>query len=141
MRIGVPLCLLLLVCLCAVVCTKKQVHQPPRIPASVRTARSTTATGSDSGRSGTGTVAGKVFDAKTEQTLAGVAVQFWGTDSQVVTDEHGEFLMGNVNPGKFRLFVVYLGYADELVTGTVAASCTLHLRIGLRTQVLNFRGH
>ncbi|MBN2466238.1 carboxypeptidase-like regulatory domain-containing protein [candidate division WOR-3 bacterium] len=139
MRPGAPFCLLVLACLCSVACTRAHLCQPPRTTACAP--RSTPVTSVDSAPAGTGAITGEVFDAKTKGALAGVAVILMGADSQVATNEHGEFLIGGIDPGAFGLMVVYLGYEDKLVRGTVAASCTLHLRIGLRTQILDIRGH
>ena len=141
MKLGVLLCLLLPICLCSVACTREQVCRPPWASARAGTVRSQPVSVADSTRLGAGTITGEFFDVKTKMALAGVTVSLLveGIGRGVVTNEHGEFLM-NVDPGAFGLAAICLGYNDTLIVGTVAAGCTLHLHVGLRTMLIDFRG-
>lgn len=64
------------------------------------------------------TISGKVIDAKTKETLPGVAVRLVSTSSAISTNAEGNFsLNANVNPGQFTVSFTYIGY--KTLTKTV----------------------
>lgn len=64
------------------------------------------------------TISGKVIDAKTKETLPGVAVRLVSTSSAISTNAEGNYsLNANVNPGQFTVSFTYIGY--KTLTKTV----------------------
>lgn len=64
------------------------------------------------------TISGKVIDAKTKETLPGVAVRLVSTTSAISTNAEGNYsLNANVNPGQFTVSFTYIGY--KTLTKTV----------------------
>lgn len=58
----------------------------------------------------TGKIAGRVFDARTKEPLAGANVYLDGTNIGASTDTDGEFYMINVPVGTYTIVAVYVGY-------------------------------
>lgn len=57
------------------------------------------------------TISGKVIDAKTKETLPGVAVRLLSTSSAISTNAEGNYSINvNVNPGQFTVSFTYIGY-------------------------------
>ncbi|MCE1188043.1 MAG: TonB-dependent receptor [Ignavibacteria bacterium] len=65
----------------------------------------------------TGTVFGKVTDAKTGEPLIGVSVALKGTYYGAQTAVNGEFKIKNINPGTYNMEVSYIGYSTMQFTG------------------------
>ncbi len=78
---------------------------------------------------GTGTVIGRITDARTRLALGGARVAVAGTELATFADASGDYALLNVPAGERTLEVSYVGYSDERQTATVAAG---------RTTALNF---
>ncbi len=78
-------------------------------------------------------ISGKVTDAKTQETLPGVAVRLTSTTSAISTDIDGNYsLTANVNPGQYTVSFTYIGYqtiSKTIQLGT-QESVTLNAEIG-----------
>lgn len=62
---------------------------------------------------GTGTISGKVVDAKTGETLIGATVTIEGTTQGVATDLEGNFIFKNLEEKSYNLIVKYIGYQEK----------------------------
>jgi hypothetical protein len=73
-----------------------------------------------------GFIAGTVTDKNSGETLPGVQVIIEGTDYGAVTNIDGYYEIYKVPPGKYELFIEYLGYTSIKVLGVqvVADSTT-----------------
>ncbi len=69
----------------------------------------------------TGTIAGRVTDAKTEQGIPNVSVSLAGTQWRAATDANGEYRIADVAAGTYALVVSRIGYAKHNQLVTVAA--------------------
>ena len=58
----------------------------------------------------TGKIAGVVKDAKTNETIPGVAVTVQGTKLGASTNVDGQYVILNVPPGRYSLAVSHIGY-------------------------------
>ncbi|MBN1115979.1 MAG: carboxypeptidase-like regulatory domain-containing protein [Bacteroidales bacterium] len=58
----------------------------------------------------TGSIAGKIYDAKTNETLIGATVVINETTKGTITDFDGNFSLENVNPGTYNLLISYVSY-------------------------------
>ncbi len=61
---------------------------------------------------GTGDIAGKVKEAKTQQPVEYATVMIQGTSIATYTNEKGSFVLKNVPVGKYKLLARKLGYAE-----------------------------
>jgi hypothetical protein len=78
----------------------------------------------------TGKISGKVTDAKSGETLIGVAVYLEGTTIGASTDLDGKFLLNNLKPGAYSVVARYVSYKIKTVTGVeVKAGETIFLEI------------
>ena len=60
-----------------------------------------------------GTVAGRVTDGVSGESLTGVNVIIEGTDLGAATDNDGRFLIIRVAPGKYRIMASMIGYRSR----------------------------
>ena len=77
---------------------------------------------------GTGSVKGRVFDAKNNESIAYATVQIFGTTKGVVTDEQGNFNLDPIEPGFYKIKVSAVGfktYISESFRLTKAIGATL----------------
>ncbi len=74
-----------------------------------------------SGVQETGSVSGRVTDAKTGQGVAGARVMLDGTGFGTATNDTGGFRITNVPPGTYTVTVRRIGYAQGVGSVTVAA--------------------
>jgi len=82
----------------------------------------------------TGTIAGKVIDAKTGIGLRGASVYIMNTKLKSVTNPEGEFLITDVPPGKYTVRGNKRGYKSEKISNVKLAvdhttSITIELEI------------
>jgi len=63
----------------------------------------------------TGKIAGKVFDSKTHEPLAGVNVLLVGTTIGASTDINGSYFIANIPVGTYSVRASMVGYRSELV--------------------------
>lgn len=69
----------------------------------------------------TGTVTGRVTDAKSEEGVPGVEVYLEGTRWRTTTGEDGRYRLAEVEVGDYRLTVRRIGYAKQSQAVTVAS--------------------
>ncbi|KFD38649.1 TonB-dependent receptor [Schleiferia thermophila] len=86
-------------------------------------------------RSSTGSLRGKVTDAKTGEELIGAGVVIVGTYLGASTDLDGNYLISNIKPGDYVLRVQFIGYATQLITDvSIRAGETKVLNVALKPQ-------
>jgi len=64
-----------------------------------------------------GFISGTIIDKETGDTLPGVQIIVEGTDCGAVTNLEGFYEIYNIPPGKYDLFIEYLGYNSVKVVG------------------------
>jgi TonB-linked SusC/RagA family outer membrane protein len=79
----------------------------------------------------TGTVRGRVTDAKTQRALSGAQVSLVGTTRRAVTGTNGEYSLANVPTGTARVRAELIGYTPADRTVTVAAGQTADANLSL----------
>jgi len=73
-------------------------------------------------------ISGKVTDAKTKETLPGVAVRVTSTAFAMSTNVNGEYsLVTSLNPGQYTVTFSYIGYKTLSKTVQVSAAGTVNL--------------
>lgn len=75
----------------------------------------------------TGTVVGRVTDAKVSLGLGGVLVQVEGTALQTYTTNQGDYTLFNVPAGSAQVRFSYVGYPSMMASTTVTADATARL--------------
>ncbi|HEX4932781.1 MAG TPA: TonB-dependent receptor, partial [Gemmatimonadaceae bacterium] len=85
-----------------------------------------------------GLISGRVFDAVTEEPLAGVTVRVVGQDIATQSDDAGRFALANVRPGIVQLEARRIGYAP-LLRGDVAVSAGKPVVVTLALARLDVR--
>lgn len=79
----------------------------------------------------TGKIRGKVIDKQTGEGLIGASVIIEGTSMGASTDVNGEYIILNVQPGKYRLRASYLSYQTVTISN-------VEVNIDLTTEI-NFQ--
>ncbi|MFZ4590960.1 MAG: TonB-dependent receptor [Ignavibacteria bacterium] len=79
----------------------------------------------------TGSVSGIIYDKVSGVTLTNVDVYIESTSQKSVTDLRGNFLIENVNPGKYDLKFYHDGYKSGIIPVTVEAKKTVIVEIKL----------
>lgn len=75
-----------------------------------------------------GIISGTVIDKNSDEPLPGVQIIIEGTDYGAVTNIEGYYEIYKVPPGKYELFVEYLGYTSIQILGVqVVADSTTKL--------------
>jgi TonB-dependent receptor len=87
-------------------------------------------------QSGTGTIAGRVFDEATGRSLQGAVVTVRGTNASDYTDQDGRFSIVGVRAGAVTLDVDYVGLDSAHQQITVASGSTASVSVGLKSSVL-----
>jgi outer membrane receptor protein involved in Fe transport len=87
----------------------------------------------------TGTITGRVTDAKTGQGVAGARVTIDGTGLRALTNDSGGFRMTNVPVGTYTATARRIGYAQGAASVTVAADeeAVVELRLELSASPLD----
>jgi len=81
---------------------------------------------------GGGVVRGTIRDASTNEPIAGVNIRLGGTVRGTVSDLRGEFLVGEIDPGKYSLAFSSVGFQQERVADlSVMAGDTTTLTISM----------
>jgi len=62
----------------------------------------------------TGTLLGKVIDAKSGQPLAGVQISLLGTELGTISDSTGHFALLNIPPGRYDVRFQMIGYTTQI---------------------------
>jgi len=68
-------------------------------------------------QTGTGTLKGRVTDAKTGEALIGTGVNLIGTYNGASTDTGGNYIVKNIKPGDYSIKITILGYAEKIYNG------------------------
>jgi len=80
-----------------------------------------------------GSVRGRVTDAKSEQPIVGASVVLVGTRWRATTDENGQYRIADVAPGTYTLTASRIGYAKQTRTVTVGAGPEVSVDVALET--------
>lgn len=84
-----------------------------------------------------GLVGGRVTDAATNRALAYVRVQVQGTRLDALTDERGDFAIGDVPPGLYNLEFSLLGYRRQVIYEIdVTAGRPTSLEVALEEEIV-----
>lgn len=67
----------------------------------------------------TGTITGKIREAKTGEPLRGATIVLDGTKKGAISDPKGTFTIKNVPPGTYSITVRYVGYETKRIGGIV----------------------
>jgi TonB-linked SusC/RagA family outer membrane protein len=84
----------------------------------------------------TGTIAGRVFDAQSGQTIPAAQVFIADLDIGVLTQQNGSYLLPNVPAGPRTVTVQRIGYAQMTQNVTVAAGQTVVLDFRIAEEAL-----
>jgi hypothetical protein len=63
----------------------------------------------------TGSISGTVVDAKDNSPITGAIISLVGTKIKAGTDEHGKFVILNVESGTYSLKATYVGYERKII--------------------------
>ena len=88
-------------------------------------------------QSQTGTVVGRVTDARSGSALPGASVQVDGTRLGAITGEDGRFRIIGVPSGARTLIVLRLGYSANRQSVTIAAGATLTHEVALQASAVS----
>ena len=82
-------------------------------------------------------IKGQIKDSQSDQPLIGAVVQIIGLqNSGTVSDLDGYFTIENINPGRYNLYITYLGYEPvELPNILVTAGKEVFLEIPIRESI------
>ena len=84
-----------------------------------------------------GSVTGKVIDARTIESLAGVNIVVIDSERGASTDTEGNFTIENLPPGTYQLEIEYIGYITQKVTDIIVSnSKPAVVNIKLSEQIL-----
>ena len=84
----------------------------------------------------TGTIAGRVTDAQSGQTIAAAQVFISDLDMGVLTQQNGSFLLLNVPVGSHEVTVQRIGFRQEVQTVAVQAGETMVVDFEIREEAL-----
>ncbi|MCX6174212.1 MAG: TonB-dependent receptor [Ignavibacteriales bacterium] len=84
-----------------------------------------------------GTIKGKVTDAKTGEGLVGASVAIKGTNRGASTDLTGNYTIDNINAGKYTLVVSCVGFKSKEATVNVVTNETTGLNFQLDATEIN----
>ncbi|MGD8778391.1 MAG: TonB-dependent receptor [Ignavibacteria bacterium] len=79
----------------------------------------------------TGSIRGKVTDAKTGEALMGANIMLKETSTGVAANENGEYSLEKLSPGNYTLVIKYIGYSTKEETVEVVENRTVELNIEL----------
>lgn len=85
----------------------------------------------------TGTISGRITDAKTNEELPGVNIILKGTYYGAATDLRGRYKIESINPGNYTVEISYIGFKTMQFTGVrIEAGKTFQLDVKLEESVL-----
>lgn len=113
--------------------------------ASAPTVLSTTSGGSGSQDivltlSSLGEIQGEVVDYATGEPLSGARVVVLGTESEILTDQDGEFVLDQLPPGLHLLETEYLGFASRTDSVTIRSDEAVRVVVPLATNAIEIEG-
>lgn len=82
----------------------------------------------------TTSIEGTIFDAETQETLAGVTVKIAGTNTEVKTDLDGNFVIKDLIPGEYNLEVTYISYKEAKLVHTISTSFNQDVNLKLKSE-------
>ncbi len=89
---------------------------------------------SDAVPDSSGTIAGRIADARTDKPLTGASIMVDGTELGNASDVQGRYSVINVPPGEYTLTGSYDGYARGQTRVLVTARCTARVDLRLRSD-------
>lgn len=87
-----------------------------------------------------GTLVGRVLDYQSDQPVSGVEIAVVGTDTRVLTDAEGRFVMDDLPPGRHLVVTEGLGYEMRTDSVTVFSQETVDVELRLATEALEVEG-
>ena len=87
----------------------------------------------------TTSITGKVYDEKSHEPLPGAYVHLDDTKTSAATDAFGNFVLGKLTAGPYKIKVTYLGYQEFEKEVTVTSGQNLSLTIGLNESTRNLK--
>lgn len=89
-------------------------------------------------QSNAGTIAGKVVDAKTGETVIGANIAITGTTKGAATDLDGNYTIRGLESGTYSISISYISYAKKTITGVeVSSGETTMLDISLQPKTVD----
>ncbi|NJD23224.1 MAG: TonB-dependent receptor, partial [Melioribacter sp.] len=85
----------------------------------------------------TGTIKGRVIDAKTKEAIVAASVLIKGTSRGALTNMSGYYTIDNVNAGQYTLVVSSVGFKAKEASVTVVANSTETLNFQLEATDIN----
>ena len=86
----------------------------------------------------TGKIAGRIFDAKTNEPLIGANIIIVGTSMGAATDPDGNYFINNISPGTYELRISAIGYNPVNYDKVqVSIDLTAHIDIKLSETVID----
>src|SRR6478609_5803111 len=79
-------------------------------------------------------ISGKVLDSKTQRALQNVVVSIQNTNSTLLTNSKGEFILAKLTPGKQLILFRSVGYKDQLISVEIIPDITIDLGIIIMGQ-------
>ncbi len=88
----------------------------------------------------TGKIAGKVFDASTNELLIGVNIMLVGTSMGAATDIDGNYFIINIPPGSYEIKASLIGYAPTIIQNIkVSVDQTTRIDISLSVEAIELQ--
>lgn len=75
-----------------------------------------------------GVITGKVYDSTNGHALPGATIYIHEFEKGVVSDENGQFTLGEIPTNEIRIEVSFLGYETKIITITSTESITIALK-------------
>lgn len=88
----------------------------------------------------TGTIRGRVVEGATQRPLVGASVSIPGAQRSAVTDNAGNFTLGQVPAGTVSVRAATLGYTPAVQSVTVAAGQTVTVNFSLASSAIDLEG-
>ena len=79
-----------------------------------------------------GSVTGTVYDSDSKEKIRAANILVIDTDSGTSTDENGEFLIQNLQPGLFEIEFNVIGYQKQRITIEIEEQSTTNLSAALK---------
>jgi hypothetical protein len=90
------------------------------------------------GQDNSGSVRGRVFNAKTNEGIPFATVQVWGTSAGVITDEEGNFSFSGLKPGFIELRASSVGFKPAISAAVmVTNSSSVDIGIPMEEAEIN----
>jgi hypothetical protein len=87
-----------------------------------------------------GEIQGQVVDYASREPLQGARVSVLGTDSQILTDEDGEFILDDLPPGLHLIETEYLGFATRTDSVTIRSDEAVRVEVPLAANAIEIAG-